>query len=97
MHDTLLRLYAQYDIKVGGLPNTTADDSKVQAILAVIFTIIGAISVLFMVIGGMRYISSQGDPQEISKAKGTLIYAIIGLLVSIAAVAIVTFVLGEVV
>ncbi|MDB5182069.1 MAG: rane protein of unknown function [Candidatus Saccharibacteria bacterium] len=93
MYDKLLLLFAQYEVKIGPLPHTDADATKIQSILAVVFTVIGAMSVLFIVIGGMRYISSQGDPGEIAKAKNTLIYAIIGLLVSIASVAIVTFVL----
>lgn len=96
MYDTLLHLFAQYAIKVGGLPDVAANDVKVKAILTVVFTITGALAVLFFVIGGMRYISSQGEPQEIAKAKSTLIYAIIGLLVSILAVSIVGFVLGKV-
>lgn len=95
MTDKLLYLFAQYQISVKPLPGVVADDTKVKSILTIVFTLIGAISVLFVVIGGMRYISSQGDPQNIAKAKGTIIYAIVGLLVSITAVAIVTFVVGS--
>lgn len=94
--DKLLLLYAQYDINLSPLPHVEAGPTQVEKVLTIVFTIIGALSVLFFVAGGMRYITAQGDPQQISQAKGTLIYSLVGLLVSISAVAIVTFVLGKV-
>lgn len=94
--DKLYYLLAQYQVKIGPLPHVDANHGKVQAIMSVVFTIIGAIAVLMFVLGGLRYISAQGDPQEIAKAKSTLIYSIIGLVVSIMAVSIVTFILGEI-
>lgn len=83
-------------INISPLPNVDANQAKIEAILTVVFTIIGALSVLFIVAGGLRYITAQGDPQQVSQAKSTIIYALVGLLVSIGAVAIVTFVLGKV-
>lgn len=97
MRDKLLYLYANYQIDISPLPKVDANQSRVEAILTVVFTIIGALSLVFFVAGGFRYITSQGDPQQISQAKSTLVYALVGLLVSISAVAIVTFVLGRVV
>jgi len=81
----------QVDVKA--LPQPAADSSKVQAIFRIVFGIIGALSLLMMTIGGFRYITSDGDPQNAAKAKGTVIFALVGLIVSISAVAIVTFVL----
>lgn len=81
---------------ISSLPRTTADANRIQIVLNVVFAVVGAISVLMVVIGGIKYASSQGDPQAISKAKGTIIYAIVGLIVTILAVAIVDFVIGRV-
>ncbi len=95
--DKLYYLFAQYEVKLGpNVPQTTADDVTISSILTVVFSVLGALSILMFTVGGLRYISSQGDPQAAAKAKGTLIYALVGLLVSILAVAIVTFVLGNV-
>lgn len=94
--DKFRLIFAQYDIKLDTLPKVEAGPTQIESILTIVFTIIGALSVLFFVAGGMRYITAQGDPQQISQAKGTLIYSLVGLLVSISAVAIVTFVLGKV-
>jgi hypothetical protein len=95
MYKYLFLLAAVSPVQTTSLPHVTAGASQIQQILTIVFTVIGAIAVLMVVVGGLRYISAQGDPQQLSKAKGTLIYAIVGLLVSILAVAIVTFVLGN--
>lgn len=55
----------------------------------------GAIAVLMIIIGGIRYATSQGDQNAISGAKNTVLYAVIGLIVTIIAYAIVNFVLTK--
>ena len=64
-------LAAPYDIDISPLPHVATGDDKVTAILTIVFTIIGALSLLMVTIGGLRYIASQGDPQAVAKAKGT--------------------------
>jgi hypothetical protein len=76
-----------------GLPRVAATNSQLQLILNIIIGIVAALSVLFVVIGGMRYVLSSGDPQAASKAKNTIIYATVGLAISIFAEAIVAFAL----
>lgn len=87
-------LAQQFDTKP--LPNVAADSGQIQSILNVVFAITGAIAVLMVVIGGIKFAGSRGDPQGVAKAKETVIYAIIGLLVTIFAVVIVDFVFGKV-
>jgi hypothetical protein len=97
MYAFLTRLADVSGIDTSGLPHVTnPGQSQIQSILTIVFTITGAVAVLMVVIGGLRYVSSQGDPQQLSKAKGTIIYALVGLLVSVCAVAIVTYVIGNV-
>lgn len=62
-------------------------------ILTTFTYIIGAISVLMIIIGGIRYVTSNGDQNQITSAKNTILYAVIGLVVSIMAYAIVSFVI----
>lgn len=54
----------------------------------------GTVAVLFIIIGGFQYITSAGNPDGIYKAKQTLLYAIIGLIVVILSFAIVKFVIN---
>lgn len=58
---------------------------------AVIF-LVGAVSVLMIVIGGLRYVLSSGDPKAAADAKNTILYSVVGVVVAIAAYAIVTFI-----
>jgi hypothetical protein len=64
--------------------------------LQLVLGIIAGLAVLFVVIGGLRFVLSEGDPQSTTKARNTMIYAVVGLVVSVMAEIIVTFVLGRV-
>ena len=66
--------------------------SKITSIL---LFIIGAIAVIMIVIGGLRYVLSGGDSSQITAAKNTILYAIIGIIVAILAYAIINFVTGS--
>lgn len=56
--------------------------------------VIGALSVIMLVWGGLRYIISGGDSKKVTDAKNTVLYAIIGLIIAFLAYAIVNFVLN---
>ncbi|HEV2412506.1 MAG TPA: hypothetical protein VGS28_01730 [Candidatus Saccharimonadales bacterium] len=58
--------------------------------------IVGAASVIMLIIGGMRYVLSGGDSNAISSAKNTIIYAMVGLAITLFAQIIVLFVIGKV-
>lgn len=57
--------------------------------------IVGAISILMIIYGGFRYITSGGDSSRVGSAKNTLIYAIVGLIIVALAQVIVNFVLTQ--
>ena len=76
------------------LPQVSASSNEIQKILQITFMTLGAVAVLFVVIGGFRYVISSGDPEDAANARKTIIYAIIGLIVALAAEAIVTFALS---
>ena len=67
---------------------------RTQNILNTIYTWIGIIAVIVIVIGGVRYMTSSGEPDRIKGAKNTIMYAIIGLVVTLAAFAITNLVIG---
>lgn len=73
------------------LPNVNADQDRISAALTVAFSITGAIALLIITLAGFKYITTQGNPQEVAKAKNAIIYALVGLVISILAVAIVQF------
>ena len=63
-----------------------------QIIVNVILFIVGAVAVIMIVIGGVRYTVSNGDSNAVQGAKNTIMYAIVGLVVAIIAYALVNFV-----
>lgn len=71
-----------------------ADGGIFRTIVNVLLYIIGAIAVIMLIIGGIRYVTSGGDSSAVTGAKNTILYAIIGIVVAVLAYAIVNFVLG---
>ena len=66
-----------------------------QTIVNILLFLVGAVAVIMLIIGGLRYITSDGDSGRITQAKQTVLYAIIGLIVAILAYAIVNFVISN--
>ena len=62
------------------------------ALIEIGLRIAGLVALGFVVYGGAQYITSQGDPQAVSKAKSTIINAIVGLVIAMVATALVVFV-----
>ena len=76
-------------IKPGDLPQGNLDSPAVTTVIGIVLGFIGAISLLVIVISGLRYITSSGDPQKASTAKDGIIYALVGIAVALTAEAIV--------
>lgn len=78
-----------------GQPAVLFGDGGVFAkITNVMLFIIGAISVIMIIIGGLRYVLSGGDSANVSAAKNTILYAIVGIIVALLAYAAVNFITG---
>ena len=79
--------------KVGGSDNKITLEEGIKNVVNVLLFLIGAIAVIMIVIGGLRYVTSNGDSSATKGAKDTILYAVIGLIVAILAYAIVNFVI----
>ena len=62
---------------------------------ALIF-LVGSVSVIMIIIGGLRYVIANGDAKAVGDAKNTVLYAVIGIIVAISAYAIVQFVTARI-
>ena len=81
-----------------GMPTELIGNNGVfSRITNTILLIVGLFSVIMLVYGGLRYILSGGDSKKVTDAKNTVLYAIIGLIISLLAFAIVNFVLNSVI
>lgn len=72
--------------------NLFGDTGVFSQITNVLLFVIGAVSVIMIVIGGLRYVVSGGDAKQVDSAKNTILYAIIGIIVALLAYAAVGFV-----
>ena len=68
--------------------------NRVSNILSVVYLWIGIIAVVFIVIGGIKYMTSAGDSAKLEGAKKTITFSVVGLVVVLAAFAITSFVIG---
>lgn len=64
----------------------------IKNVINLLLFIVGVIAVIAIVIGGIRYTTSNGDSSQTKAAKDTILYAVIGLIVAIMSFAIVNFV-----
>ncbi|HEX8227368.1 MAG TPA: hypothetical protein VF572_05885 [Candidatus Saccharimonadales bacterium] len=76
----------------GGSGATGLND-LIKKIINIFSIIIGVIAVIMIIVGGLKYITSGGESSNVSGAKNTIIYAIVGLIVVALAQFIVRFVL----
>lgn len=82
---------------IGGVDPSTDGEGIRQGILDILIKVLSfmaLIAVVVVVIAGIRLVVSQGEEQEKDKAKKTILYAIIGLVVILLAQAIVAFIAG---
>jgi len=95
--------YAQNGIQDGANAAKTTEqptnlfegDGVFKKITNTALFLIGAISVIMLIYGGIRYTTSGGNAASVTAAKNTILYAIVGIVVAVLAFAIVNFVLGQ--
>ena len=67
---------------------------SITNILNYIIGVLGIIAVIVIIVGGVQYMTSSGDAGKVKKAKDTILYGVIGLVICVLAFAIVNFVIG---
>jgi uncharacterized sodium:solute symporter family permease YidK len=73
-------------------PNIT---SIVKTVINILSVLVGVVAVIMIIIGGLKYVTSNGDSNAISSAKNTILYAIVGLVIVAMSQFIVQFVLNK--
>lgn len=68
----------------------------IKNIINVVIGIIGMLAVIMIIMGGISFVTSQGDTAKVAKARNTILYGVVGLVVALLAFAIVNFVLSNV-
>ena len=78
----------------------TSGDSRnigtiMQSIINILLFLVGAVSVIMIVLGGFRYVASAGDQNAVTGAKNTILYAVIGLVIAFLGRAAVSFIVSS--
>ena len=80
---------------VEGMPTQlVGTDGTISNVVNSILYVAGIIAVVMLIFGGIRFMVSRGDKDKVQKAKNTVIYAIIGLVLVIFSYAIVNFIVS---
>jgi hypothetical protein len=79
----------------GQTANLFGSSGIFSTITNVLLFLLGAISVIMIIIGGLRYVISGGNSTNVTAAKNTILYAIVGVIIAMLSYAIINFVLGS--
>lgn len=77
------------DIK--SVPQGDFNEGSALTLLKLFFGLAGAVAVLIVTLAGFKFVLARGNPQELAKARNTIIDALIGLIICISAFSIVNF------
>lgn len=76
------------------IPRMSAE-AILSSVLNTVYLVTGIVAVIVIIIAGYMYVTSSGDSAVVTKAKGAITYAVVGLVVIILAFAITWFVVGR--
>ena len=79
-------------------PSSSTDntlENTIKLIVNLLTLFVGFLSVVFLIFGAFKYISSGGDSGKVTSAKSTILYALIGLAIAVVAQVIVQLVIGK--
>lgn len=79
----------------GVVDNLTGSEGVFAVVANILLFLVGAVAVIMLIIGGLRYVTSNGDQNAVTGAKNTIMYAIIGIIVAFLAYAGVQFVTSQ--
>ena len=99
MKDIILRFAANAPTKIPDKVNENAAGDLKDTIIGIINAVIGVlgvVAVVIIIIGGVGYMTSSGDAGRVKKAKDTILYGLIGLVICVLAFAIVNFVISNI-
>lgn len=76
------------------IPQKEATTAEFNNIINFVLSVAGVVAVIVLVVAGIQYSVSAGDPQAAARAKNAIIYAVIGLVVIGSAFTITNFIMG---
>jgi uncharacterized membrane protein YuzA (DUF378 family) len=75
------------------LPTVEAGATQVSTVIRIVFMVVGVLALVYLILAGFKLITSLGNPEALNQARQSIIYAVIGIVISLSAQLIVTFLL----
>jgi len=77
---------------LAGIPDNISVTGTLEKIANWLFYILLFVAAIFIVIAGVSFVTAQGDPEKFKKAKDTVLYAVVGIVVALLSKGIVALV-----
>ena len=74
--------------------NKDSSNKVIQYIVGGVIGLAGSVALIFIILGGVRYMTANGDTTKIKKAKDTILYSAIGLIICALAFAITNWIIA---
>lgn len=91
----LIRLHAQVTTAPTSLPTAQFNSANLQNVTRFILMLAAALAVIYTIIGAVKLTISSGKPEDIATGRRTIIYSIVGLVISVSAFGIISFVQAD--
>ena len=82
--------------EIQDLPNQDFGQNNVSNIFNVAYSLVGLVAVAFIIYGAVQYITANGDAGKLTKAKHTIMYAVVGMMIVLLAAAITYFITSSI-
>ncbi len=97
MRDIVSKLaYTSKEHTVNTFENEAKLEDTIINIINAVIGVLGLAAVVIIIIGGINYMLSSGEAAKVKKAKDTILYGVIGLVICVLAFAIVNFVIANI-
>lgn len=94
--DSLLQAVAAISKEeIKNIPKSEINDAQFQSLFSTVLAIGGVMAVIFIIIGGIKYATSQGNAGDLEKGKDIIVYALVGLFFVMFGFVIIQFVTGN--
>lgn len=96
LNELITTFFAEIKPEQVGLWGLYLNERNISYLVRAAFGIAGAVAVIVIIIGGILYSAAAGDPGKIKRAKDTILYAVIGLVVVFVSFPVIQYVIGSV-
>lgn len=93
--ENMLQVIAAISKDAVNIPKAELNNAQFQGLFSTVLAVAGMVSIIFIIIGGIKYATSQGNAGDLEKGKDIIVYALVGLFFVMFGFVIIQFVTGN--